>query len=788
MDHDDLCTQIFPDVALEKHADTDEDAQTQVIDEEMPVSAAAQDRVISTESEDGIVLAEGAQANMDDLCTQVFNADGHVVSHISAAETGKSSAKPLDSADDLQTQIFDELPGKIGPLNDGVRKGSRRGNRAKGMAGSGARKAEGDNLDSLETQVFDGFVPPAPPSGRTVPFQSDKVADDSVVNPEMVIGLRRGRRMSLKNSHRESSDLTSSDKPATVASASDTSPESNTLVQSADDLATQAFDGDAAAGSIAVTDSLDCLATQTFDSVPSVACSTGPQENINHPTVSSGSNTNAEDTQTQVFDAVDPDERNAVPSRSSEQNSESANTGRRTSRASGRGRKKSVGRKQAVAEADRIDDLATQVFDTEPCGKQKSESSSAGGKAASHTAGRGTKRQRRQMNSVAEADLPADGIDDLATQVFDTDPCDKQNSELSSAGRRALSHTAGEGTKRARRQVDSDLPADGIDDLATQVFDTEPCDKLSKDLDITRPEAGADNSNARKSRASRAKPGSRSEAATEADEETEAEKVVKDAKPTVTDEASKPRRLSSRAGRGKPCAREASLSSVPEDAAAGAGKPAVGRSQGKRASEVQLLSEDVVKPDDSKTSSFEVSGDDNTGKLKLARSQARRGKQTNQHSIPDETSEPPSDINKLPHAATEGTGKTAARRRNKKEAEQPNEASRAAQSRLQSDEQSASDTDGAEMQVEKPVLVAEIASKTATKRECRKTIHKLYTAKGLHIFVECSIFCAFSALTLLVGWQGSFVLLYFRLSTFLICIEFVYLYFPVLFCLSVSVK
>ena len=36
--------------------------------------------------------------------------------------------------------------------------------------------------------------------------------------------------------------------------------------------------------------------------------------------------------------------------------------------------------------------------------------------------------------------------------------------------------------------------------------------------------------------------------------------------------------------------------------------------------------------------------------------------------------------------------------------------------------------------------------------------------------------------------QGSFVLLYFKLFTFLICIEFVYLYFPVLFCLSVSVK
>ena len=36
--------------------------------------------------------------------------------------------------------------------------------------------------------------------------------------------------------------------------------------------------------------------------------------------------------------------------------------------------------------------------------------------------------------------------------------------------------------------------------------------------------------------------------------------------------------------------------------------------------------------------------------------------------------------------------------------------------------------------------------------------------------------------------HSSFVLLYFRLFTFLICIEFVYLYFPVLFCLSVSVK
>jgi len=36
--------------------------------------------------------------------------------------------------------------------------------------------------------------------------------------------------------------------------------------------------------------------------------------------------------------------------------------------------------------------------------------------------------------------------------------------------------------------------------------------------------------------------------------------------------------------------------------------------------------------------------------------------------------------------------------------------------------------------------------------------------------------------------QGSFVLLYSRLFTFLICIECVYLYFRVLFCLSVSVK
>ena len=36
--------------------------------------------------------------------------------------------------------------------------------------------------------------------------------------------------------------------------------------------------------------------------------------------------------------------------------------------------------------------------------------------------------------------------------------------------------------------------------------------------------------------------------------------------------------------------------------------------------------------------------------------------------------------------------------------------------------------------------------------------------------------------------QGSFVLLYFRLFTFSDLFEFVYLYFPVLFCLSVSVK
>jgi len=36
--------------------------------------------------------------------------------------------------------------------------------------------------------------------------------------------------------------------------------------------------------------------------------------------------------------------------------------------------------------------------------------------------------------------------------------------------------------------------------------------------------------------------------------------------------------------------------------------------------------------------------------------------------------------------------------------------------------------------------------------------------------------------------RGSFVLLYLGCLLFLICIEFVYLYFPVLFCLSVSVK
>ena len=624
---------MYPAPTSDKRAHTDEDAQTQIIDEDMHISTASRDdKVINTYLNDGRVSSAGAPVNTDDLCTQVFNG-----SNVTAAETGERSAKPVEPDDDgdIPTQVFDQLPENLEPLTNKGKKGGRGGNRAKKTAKGGVRKTMDEKLDSLETQVFDSFVPPAPPGEKTEPFQSDKVADGSVdIESNTAIGTRSARgRMSLKSSHGKTSDLTAFDKPVAVNTAND---RSGTLVPLTDDLATQVFDADAADDGIPVADS---ISTQTFDDVPSTSSSTGPQEKTIHRTVASDrrlnvrSKTNDEDVETQVFDAIDSDGRNAVSSRSSKQSSESAVTGRRTALTAGRRTKKSVGRKQ--------------------------------------------------IESVAKADVPSYQMDDLATQVFDT----------------------------------------------------EPCGKPSEGFTVALSEAYVDTSEAKKSQASHATLDSSSDAGTKLVEKTQAEAEVENGDSAVTNETSKSRRLSSRASRGKHHAIEASLPSVPEDTAAE--KRRVGRSQGKRlkqtnasvaddtvpaSSDVQPpSSHDVTKPGDSKTTSTVA------GKVKPARSQA---KQTIP-SMPDDTSEPSADTVLLKQTDTEGSGRAAGRRRNKKEPTQTEKADKAAQShQLASEPPSDSDTDGTELLAEKPATVAEVVSKTPSKRECRKTVHKLYTAKG----------------------------------------------------------
>lgn len=628
-------------MASDRRPDTDEDVPPEIIDRDVPVAAAACDILTTTEP----VLTRDAEMNTDDLCTQMFDADDDhgVTGDVIAAETGRSLVK---SEDDLPKQVFNELPEKMEALTNKVKKGGRGGNRAKKTGKNGARKAVNEKLDSLETQVFDSFVPPAPPSGKSGLFQSDEVADVGVDKSEVVSGARQTRgRMSLRGLHRAASDLTPSDKPLTVASASDASPKSNTLTSSADDLATQVFEADAADGGISVAGSLENVATQTFDNVPSDSSSMGLQEIAGRPAVSFDGprlNSNTEDVETQVFEAIDPDRRSAVHSRSSKQDTELTDTGRRTSgRTAGRLAKKSVGRKWT--------------------------------------------------DSAAEADIAAERMDDVVTQMIDA----------------------------------------------------EPCSKLSKGLSAARSEAGVDDSDAGKSRASRAKSSSCSETATTPDEVQKQE--VEDTKSAAADGASKSRRLSCRASRGRSQARDALLPAVPEDA--GAEKQRTGRSQGnrlrqttasveevavQRSSNIQPPSHEVTKPGDTS-----VAEPADVGRLRPARSQAKRAKQMNP-SLPDDASEPPADVRLLHPGDAEASGKRTARRRKRKES---TTTGKAAQSHVQGDKLASDDIDGADVLMEEPSAVVEVVRKTPTKRERKKTVHKLYTAKGLRVFANCNISC-----------------------------------------------
>ena len=108
-----------------------------------------------------------------------------------AAEDGKDSTKPTDVADDLPTQVFDELSEKVEPVADKGKKAAKGGGRVKKKRRT---KIADENLDNLETQMFDGFVPPAPPNRKT---RILPVVNGGVEKSEMEGAVRKRQTNSL---------------------------------------------------------------------------------------------------------------------------------------------------------------------------------------------------------------------------------------------------------------------------------------------------------------------------------------------------------------------------------------------------------------------------------------------------------------------------------------------------------------------------------------------------------------------------------------------------------------
>ena len=694
---------MFPAAETDKQTETDEDAATQVIDEETLASADARNKPVNMQHNKDNLVTGGAQVNTDDLCTQVFVADVHVAGSNIAAEDGNTTAKLTDFADDLSTQVFDELSEKVEPLTSKGRKAPRGGGRTKKTGKSGLGKLPSENLDTVETQVFDSFVPPAPPSGNTRELQVDKVVDSSGDRSEMETVVTSGRRtrgrMSLKTSHRETSDSAAVNKPATTASVSETSLKTD-AIPSTDDLATQVFEADAGTDEISVVPSssgcLDSVATQVFDDIPSLRSTTGPPETLSvtkdHVAVSSGrqsnlkSNADAEDVETQVFDVVDPvvDKRNTNASWLSLRNSEAAVLVKKTY---SRRTTKSVGKKQT-------------------------DSSSA-------------------------AEIPADEVDDVATQVFDAEPCKKlsKNSKNSTPD---ISHPGGggSGTGAGKSRKSRSKPTDLMDDIATQVFDAEPCEKPSKNSKISghgisHPGGDDSGTGAGKSRKSRGKPGSSSEAMVLPDEKLlrQTEQEDEAIESTTRDDSSKSRRLSCRANKGQHGAKSASLSAVPEESDVDQRRAGRSRRNNLKQTNPSVAddtsrspSRDIVH-DEPKTSSLAVSKDNDMGKQEVPRARGKRAKLLNS-STPDDTSEPPISVEALYRdVRVEGSTKPSDRRRQNKEVPAPvGQPGKAAQSHQQNEE-----TDD----VAKSAAEDVAATKTSGKQGGRKS-KKLYTPTGLY--------------------------------------------------------
>jgi len=707
------------------------DDATQVIDEDAYGPTAGGGKLIKTRHTDG------KQINTDDLCTQVFDTDDRFAS----SNIDNNTAKPTDVADSLETQVFDVQTETAKPLTDKGKKPAKGGARAKQSSRSGVRKvADDETTDNLETQVFESFVPPAPPGGKTEPLRSEAEV--------VVAGGRRTRgRMSLKAAYRDASELTAAN-TATVATVSEAGLKADTFHPPTDDLATQVFEADAASvdvSAVPVSSScLDGVATQTFDDIPSTKVPPVTDGHLEVTSRSLKSDTNAPDVETQVFDVdvVDPvvNKRNIdSSSTTAQQNAEASEASKKT--AAARQSKKSLGRRkqtESTLGAERMDDFATQVFDPEPRENPSKNSKISGGRKQPESMSvsgamddlatqvfdleprenlsKNSKIfvETKQTGFLSVADVVAPGMDDVATQVFDLSPQEKpsKNSKMSIG----------------RKQTKSLSVAHGMDDVATQVFDLEPRENPSKNSKISGPDLSSrveDGSDigAGKSRRSRAKVGNRSE--TEQDEEQD-----KELESTTRDETAKSRRLSSRANKGKHSSKEAALPAVPEDA--GVDKPKAVRSQRKptRPSAVDdssRSSADIQTPTRDVESKASSSAASDVGKPKAARSQGKRAKSM-PASGPGDTSELPVGVEALyTKVGGKGSAKLSERRQSRKETGQMGKSGKAVKHAAAA-ELTTDDTDE-----DKDEDAADVATTMLGKHSGKKT-KKLYTAKGLFCF------------------------------------------------------
>ena len=431
---------------------------------------------------------------VDDVPTQVFEELSEKIEPATnkSSKTGRAGDRARKvvktgarktAGENLETQVFEELSEKIEPASDKSSKTGRAGGRARKVANTGARKTEGENLDDLQTQVFDSFVPLVPITRKSGPLQSDHkvVMGDRVdgLKTDVATGGRRTRgRMSLKSSHKETPDITTTDKFSTAASGSDVNIKVDTDFASMDDLATQVFEDEASTSGISAippaTSCVDNAETQTFDDGYSLPNTIWPHKKVSvserRDAVSSGSqrnlksHTSSEDVEPELFEDV-VDTRGAVSSRSSKSKATGA-CKRTTSVAAGRQAKKSTRRKQADSVAadntvvDQMDDLATQVFDAVPQEKPAEKPFESGNISGPSLSRPGADDSDNNARKPRKSFAIRESVETTTKPVEEMPATPRDAAAEANSTSRRLSCRGNKGRHRAREASLSSVPAD----------------------------------------------------------------------------------------------------------------------------------------------------------------------------------------------------------------------------------------------------------------------------------------------------------------------------------------